>query len=102
MELSVRRCKYWASSSNPALVSAGGLVIGGSGTNRTLTVMSNIGQTGSAKITISVTDGMWTNSQSFAVNVVQGLLSPDSPMDLVATPGDAQVALSWKLNQRDI
>ncbi len=58
-----------ASSSNPALVPNTGLVIGGSGTNRTINVTATSGTTGSSLITVSVTDGAWTNSRSFTVLV---------------------------------
>jgi hypothetical protein len=54
-----------ASSSNPALVPNGNLVIGGSGTSRNITLTPVSGQTGFSVITVSVTDGVWTNSRSF-------------------------------------
>jgi hypothetical protein len=54
-----------ASSSNPTLVPNGNIVIGGSGTNRTVTISPAAGQTGTSVITLSVTDGTWTNSRSF-------------------------------------
>src|SRR5581483_6474614 len=54
-----------ASSSNPTLVPNGNIVIGGSGTNRTVTTPPAAGQTGTSVITLSVTDGTWTNSRSF-------------------------------------
>jgi hypothetical protein len=46
-----------ASSDNPSVVAQSGIVIGGSGTNRTLTVTPVQNAIGSAQITISVTDG---------------------------------------------
>ena len=58
-----------ATSSNQTLVPNSNLVIGGSGTNRTLTITPAAGQTGASIITVSVTDGTWTNSRSFNVNV---------------------------------
>jgi hypothetical protein len=64
-----------ASSSNPSLVPNGNLALGGSGTNRTLTVTPLAGQTGSALITVSVSDGTWTNSRSFNVTVSQFALA---------------------------
>ena len=67
-------------STNQTLIPNANLAIGGSGTNRTLTVTPAIGQTGSSLVTISVTDGVWTNSRSFTATVGSfGLLaSPDS------------------------
>ena len=58
-----------ASSTNQTLIPNGNLVLGGSGTNRTITITPAAGQTGSSLITISVTDGVWTNSRSFNVGV---------------------------------
>src|SRR5262249_31883093 len=46
-----------ASSSNTGLVSSSGIVFGGSGANRTVTITPISGQTGSATITLTVTDG---------------------------------------------
>jgi hypothetical protein len=69
-----------ASSSNPTLMPNGNLVLGGSGTNRTITVTPVAGQTGFSLITISVTDGVWTNSRSFNAFVTDFALtaSPSS------------------------
>jgi len=58
-----------AASTNQTLIPNGNLVIGGSGTNRTITLTPAAGQTGSSLITVSVTDGIWTNSRSFSVLV---------------------------------
>jgi hypothetical protein len=56
-------------SSNQTLLPDANLVIGGSGTNRTLTITPAAGQTGTSQITVSTTDGVWTNSRSFSVIV---------------------------------
>ncbi len=56
-------------SSNETLVPENLITIGGSGTNRTINVAAASGQTGSSLITISVTDGVSTNSRSFTVFV---------------------------------
>jgi autotransporter-associated beta strand protein len=58
-----------ATSANQTLIPNANLVIGGSGTNRNITITPAAGQTGAAVITISVTDGVWTNSRSFNVGV---------------------------------
>ncbi len=58
-----------ATSSNQSLVPNSNLVIGGSGTNRTITATAAAGQTGTSLITVSVTDGVWTNSRSFNLSV---------------------------------
>ncbi|HEY2083295.1 MAG TPA: hypothetical protein VGI88_10960, partial [Verrucomicrobiae bacterium] len=64
-----------ASSSNQSLVPNGNLALGGSGTNRTITVTPLAGQNGSSVITVSVTDGVWTNSRSFNVVVTDFALT---------------------------
>lgn len=60
-------------SSNPSLVPTAGLVLGGTGANRTLVVNPTVGQTGSASVTITVTDGGGlTTTRQFVVSVVPG------------------------------
>ena len=56
-------------TSNPALVSTNGIVFGGSGANRTVTVTPVTGQTGAATITVSVSDGTNSASDTFALTV---------------------------------
>ena len=58
-----------ANSSNQTLIPNANLVLGGSGTNRTITITPVVGQIGNSLITISVTDGVWTNSRSFNASV---------------------------------
>jgi Bacterial Ig domain/Fibronectin type III domain len=58
-----------ASSSNPALVSASGLKLGGSGSSRTLQIFPNTNQFGTATITLSVGDGTLTSMSSFLLTV---------------------------------
>lgn len=58
-----------AASSNPALIPAGNVVVGGSGANRTITLTPLTGQTGVTTITLSVNDTFNTNSTSFIVSV---------------------------------
>jgi hypothetical protein len=59
----------FATSSNPALIPNGNLLLGGSGVNRTLTLTPVPGQGGTSQITVSVTDGVWTNSRSFLLTI---------------------------------
>jgi hypothetical protein len=56
-------------SSNPTLVPGGSMILGGSGTNRTLTVSPALNQSGSATITVSVSDGQLSASNSFVLTV---------------------------------
>ena len=56
-------------SSNPSLVPTANMTIGGTGTNRTLTVTPALNQSGSATITVSVSDGQLSASNSFVLTV---------------------------------
>ena len=56
-------------SSNPSLVPAANMTIGGTGTNRTLTVTPALNQSGTATITVSVSDGQLSASSSFLLTV---------------------------------
>ena len=56
-------------SSNPALVPNANIVFGGSGANRTVTVTPAANQFGTATITVTVSDGTTTVSDSFALTV---------------------------------
>ena len=58
-----------AASSNPTLILNANLILGGSGTNRTLTVMPATNQTGYATISLSVSDGTLTASTAFFATV---------------------------------
>lgn len=58
-----------AVSSNPTLVPNANVAFGGSGANRTVTVTPASNQSGTAKITLTVSDGTLTSSSSFNVTV---------------------------------
>ncbi len=61
-----------AMSSNPALVSASGIVLGGSGADRTVMVTPKKNRTGTAVITLTVTDaGGLTATDTFVVTVTR-------------------------------
>lgn len=53
-----------AVSSNPLLLPPSGLVLGGTGTNRWMTITPGLGQVGSAIVTLKISDGYSTNSAS--------------------------------------
>lgn len=59
-----------ASSSNTALVPNGNIALGGSGADRTVTVTPATGQSGTAAITLTVSDGTRTATQTFNVTVL--------------------------------
>ena len=56
-------------STNKSLVPIGNIVIGGSGSNRTVTVTPLENQSGSTTITVTVSDGQKTSSGAFGVTV---------------------------------
>lgn len=58
-----------ADSDNPALVPASNIIIGGTGANRTITVMPAANLSGTAVLTIAVTDGSLSTSTAFVLTV---------------------------------
>ena len=62
-------------SSNSLLVPAANIVFGGAGVNRTVTVTPAAGLTGTATITITVSDGTLTADEIFALTVTPNFLS---------------------------
>jgi len=63
------KLKVTASSSSPKLVPVSGIALGGTGAGRTVRVTPVKGHTGSAKITLTVSDGAATASRAFWVAV---------------------------------
>lgn len=61
-----------STSSNTTLVPGANIVFGGSGTQRSVTVTPAAGLTGSATITLTVSDGTLTSSESFLLTVLAG------------------------------
>jgi glucose/arabinose dehydrogenase len=59
-------------SSNPILVPAGNIVFGGSGSSRTVTLTPAAGQTGTATITLTASDGSLSASTGFTVTIAAG------------------------------
>jgi hypothetical protein len=57
-------------SSNSTLVTQGNIFFGGAGANRTITVIPETDQIGSATITVAVSDGSLTRTDSFVINVL--------------------------------
>lgn len=75
--VSVSSLTVTASSSNPTLVPASGLVLGGSGANRTITITPAANASGTAPITLSVSDGVLTTTSNFTLTVTSALaISP--------------------------
>ena len=67
-----------ATSSAPGLIPAGNIVFGGSGANRTVTLKPVADQSGTASITISVSDGNATASTTFEFTVTAPPAPPEN------------------------
>jgi hypothetical protein len=65
-------------SDNATLVRTAGIVFGGAGSTRTVTVTPEAGQTGVANITVTVSDGTDTASSVFQLNVRKRPAAPGS------------------------
>ena len=74
-------------SSNTTLVPAANIVLGGSGANRTVTVTPAANQSGTATITLTVSDGVLTASDTFVLTVVD-LTTPVTVTVPIATSAD--------------
>ncbi len=90
-----------ANSSNTTLVPLSGIVMNGSGKDRTVTIIPAAGQTGTATITLSAVDGLNARgSVTFVVTFVSGLNNPTlnnlipGPSVVFADPGLHAVALA--------
>ncbi len=80
LETAVNSLTLSASSSNPAVVPNANVSFGGTGADRTVTIVPVAGQTGTSTITITVTDGnAATGTDTFLVNV-------RSPVALIGVP----------------
>ncbi len=71
-------------SSNPGLVSAANIQLGGSGSNRIVTLTPLANQSGSAIITVAVSDGEMSTSTSFllTVNAIARIAKADNTINL--------------------
>lgn len=70
LESSASSLTLTAASSNTALIPVSGILFGGSGTNRTVTLTPAANQSGVASITVTVSDGSLTATRSFDVTVL--------------------------------
>ncbi len=82
-------------SSNLALVKLSGIVFGGSGANRTVTITPEAGVTGTATITVTVSDGAANVQETFVLTVEA------VPTLLGDTNGDGRVDLTDLNNVRN-
>lgn len=85
-------------SSNTALLPNANIVLGGSGTSRTVTVTPASGQNGTATITLTVNDGVFTTNSSFVLtvgastSVSAATVTPSSPTNTDTATITATVA----------
>ena len=85
-----------ATSSNTAVIAASGIVLAGSGTNRTIT-LNTAGATtlGATTITLTASDGFVSTVASFTVTV-QASVAPGAPRTLTATTARNSVVFGWQ------
>ena len=81
-----------AASSDTTLLATSGLVLGGSGANRTVTATPAAGRTGIATVTLTVSDGALSATTTFRLTVT---LSPRSIPGLTATATGTTVVVAW-------
>ncbi len=86
-----------ASSSNPGLVATGGLLLGGSASNPTLTVVPVANRTGTATITMQVASSSGTSSTTSFQLTVQpaGLAAPLPPPATSTFAGQVNASLTF-------
>ncbi|MBJ7396235.1 MAG: heparinase II/III family protein [Akkermansiaceae bacterium] len=77
-------------SSNTTLVPPANIVFGGSGANRTVTVTPAANQSGAAFITLTVSDGTNTASDTFWLTVVDAAMPQTLTVPLAASADDAE------------
>jgi len=73
-------------SSNTTLLPVANIVFGGSGANRTVTLTPAAGQMGTVTVTVTVSDGALTASDTFVLNVDPSLAPPTVATAAAITP----------------
>lgn len=91
-----------ASSSNTTLVPNANLVLGGSGANRTLTATPAANKFGSATITVTVSDGSLSSSDTFVLTVSAVNDAPVAVNDSTNTIATNPVTISVLSNDSDV
>lgn len=84
VESSAASLSLEAFSSNTNLVPHANIVLGGSGVNRTISILPAANQTGEAEITISVSDGVCTSYETFTLSVGNVWLGQTSDWNTLA------------------
>ena len=92
-----------ATSSNPTLVPNANLVLGGSGSNRTVKVTPVTNQTGYVTINLSVSDGTLSSSTAFMLTVTTNALPPVlSPIANSTIIAGATIALACQASDPNV
>ena len=86
------------SSANTTLVPNANIVLGGSGANRTVTVTPAVNQSGTATITLTVSDGTNTASDTFMLTVVDAATPLTLTVPLAASADDAEESATGAVN----
>ena len=82
-------------SSNPVLLPLSGIVLGGSGSNRTITITPAPGQEGTSTISLVVSDGLASATETFVLTVVRA----NTPPTITAIPSQTVAPGSGLVNQ---
>jgi len=99
-ETSAANLTVSATSSNQTLVPTANLILSGSGSSRTVTVNPVAGQSGSATVTVTVSDGLLSASTTFVVNVAATNTAPviSAIADQAVTMNTATAALAFTVS----
>jgi hypothetical protein len=90
-----------ASSSNPSLVPDANIVFAGSGVDRTVTVTPTSNQAGTATITLSVSDGIASTSDTFVLTVTNAVPTISDVSDQSIPTNSAISALAFTIGDAE-
>ena len=91
-----------ASSSNTALIRESGIVLSGSGSNRSAKLTATEGRSGTATITISISDGANTIIETFELEVSEVSAPTISALDDISTPlGEAIAPIAFSVQDNE-
>ncbi|MCX8091896.1 MAG: Ig-like domain-containing protein, partial [Verrucomicrobiae bacterium] len=88
----------WAESSSPALIPTNNIAFGGSGSNRTVRLTPLANQSGTATITVTVSDGLSSASTNFQLTV----LAPPPPPSMLTIVLNGNGSISPDLNGQQL
>lgn len=91
-----------ATSSNPTLIPVGNIVLAGTGANRTVRVTPAANQNGTATVTLNVSDGTSTTTETFEVNVTPFPIHPQSALSPKQALKMESSRLPWQILPPDL